>query len=69
MGFARRARALVLDEPENHLDVPSIERVEDALVGYPGALYLVTHDAQLARACTTQCWSLQPTGLRITTGA
>ncbi len=65
LGFARQARALVLDEPENHLDLPSIERVEAALVEYPGALYLVTHDSQLARACTEQRWRLESGTLRV----
>jgi ATPase subunit of ABC transporter with duplicated ATPase domains len=65
MGFARHARALVLDEPENHLDVPSIERVEAALSEYPGALYLVTHDALLAQRCTNQRWNLDPNGLTV----
>jgi ATPase subunit of ABC transporter with duplicated ATPase domains len=58
LGFARKARALVLDEPENHLDLPSIERLEAALVEYPGALYLVTHDQTLALRCTNQTFTI-----------
>jgi ATPase subunit of ABC transporter with duplicated ATPase domains len=64
MGFARQARALVLDEPENHLDLPSIERIEAALTDYPGALYLVTHDAPLARSCATERWVLDSGAFR-----
>jgi ATPase subunit of ABC transporter with duplicated ATPase domains len=58
LGFAHKARALVLDEPENHLDLPAIERLEAALVEYPGALYLVTHDETLASRCTTQIFEI-----------
>jgi ATPase subunit of ABC transporter with duplicated ATPase domains len=58
LGFARSARALLLDEPENHLDLPAIERLEAALAEYPGALYLVTHDEALARRCTRQTFQL-----------
>lgn len=65
LGFARQARALVLDEPENHLDVPSIERMEAAILNYPGALFLVTHDAELARACTSQRWLLREGKLQV----
>lgn len=65
LGFARQARALILDEPENHLDLPSIERLEAALADYPGALYLVTHDAALARGCTTVRWTLTAGGFDV----
>lgn len=35
---------LLLDEPVNHLDIESIEWMEDFLKTYPGAVILVAHD-------------------------
>lgn len=67
LGFARSARVLVLDEPDNHLDLPSIERLEAALVEYPGALYLVTHDQALAKRCTNQAYSIAERVLEVST--
>ncbi|HLT30401.1 MAG TPA: ATP-binding cassette domain-containing protein [Myxococcaceae bacterium] len=58
MGLAQHVWLLMLDEPTNHLDLPTVERLERALIAYPGALVLVTHDAPLARACTTLRWRL-----------
>src|SRR5690606_37919946 len=48
LGLAAHAPALILDEPTNHFDLPSIERLERVLVALPGGVVLVTHDTRLA---------------------
>lgn len=38
------ANLLVLDEPLNHLDLPSREKFEQALSNYPGSVLAIAHD-------------------------
>jgi ATPase subunit of ABC transporter with duplicated ATPase domains len=54
------AELLILDEPTNNLDIPSVTQLTDALDAYRGALIVVSHDERFIEA-------LQPT-LRIELG-
>lgn len=51
-GLSREVEALFLDEPTNHLDLPAIERLEAALMRYPGALVVVSHDQRFLERTT-----------------
>lgn len=38
---------LLLDEPTNHMDIPSMEAMEDTILSFAGAAIVVTHDRYL----------------------
>jgi ABC transport system ATP-binding/permease protein len=44
---------LILDEPTNDLDLPTLRVLEEALIGFPGVVLVVSHDRYfLNRVCT-----------------
>ncbi|HWF58517.1 MAG TPA: ABC-F family ATP-binding cassette domain-containing protein [Candidatus Dormibacteraeota bacterium] len=55
---------LLLDEPTNHLDIPAQEVLERALIGYGGAVVLVTHDRALIDVVATRTWAVEEGGIR-----
>jgi ATP-binding cassette subfamily F protein uup len=48
------ADVLVLDEPTNDLDIPTLEVLEEAIETFPGATLLVTHDRAMLESLATR---------------
>ncbi len=57
-----RNNLLLLDEPTNNLDPPSRQAVADALVDWPGAIILVSHDEDFVRELDPTKVLLMPDG-------
>lgn len=57
IGLARlllaRPSVLLLDEPDNHLDMPGKAYLEKLIIDYPGAVVIISHDRYLLDACVT----------------
>ncbi len=58
------ANFLVLDEPMNHLDIPSRERFEEALAAFPGTVLMVTHDRTFIDRYATGIWAVEDRTVR-----
>ncbi|MBS1990695.1 MAG: ABC-F family ATP-binding cassette domain-containing protein [Cyanobacteria bacterium SZAS LIN-3] len=56
------ADILILDEPTNDLDIPSLEVLEESLEDFPGAIVLVTHDRFMLDSISTILLALDGKG-------
>lgn len=58
----KSADILILDEPTNDLDIPSLEVLEDSLLDFPGAVILVTHDRMMLHSVANTILALDGSG-------
>jgi ATP-binding cassette subfamily F protein uup len=56
------ADVLLLDEPANDLDIPTLEVLEQSLLEFPGAIVLVSHDRYLLDRVSTIVIGLDGSG-------
>jgi ATP-binding cassette subfamily F protein uup len=56
------ADLLILDEPTNDLDIPTLEVLEESLEEFPGALVLVTHDRFMLDRISTELLAIDGAG-------
>ena len=59
LGMTRAPHIIIMDEPTNHIDLPSIECLEQALVECPCCLLLVSHDRRFLKALTNTTWEIR----------
>ena len=52
--LAHPSNLLLLDEPNNHLDMESIDALIESLQNFPGAVFMVTHNERILRALATK---------------
>lgn len=59
MSGTRESNILLLDEPTNHLDIKAKEALKNALVEYPGAIVLVSHEKEFAEAVCNKVFDIK----------
>ena len=60
---AQGRNLLLLDEPINHLDIPSRARFEQALAGFEGTILAVVHDRYFIEGFATEVWEIRDRGI------
>jgi ATP-binding cassette, subfamily F, member 3 len=56
---AEDCNCLLLDEPINHLDIPSRTQFEKALEQFPGAILAIVHDRYFIERFADEIWSIE----------
>ncbi len=57
-GLLDKTPMMILDEPGNHLDLPSITAIESAIAQYDGAVLVVSHDRRFRENLCNDEWRI-----------
>lgn len=58
LGLLKIPGLIMMDEPTNHMDIPSVHCLEEALSEFRGALILISHDMTFLKKVTAREWAL-----------
>lgn len=64
----RPINVMIMDEPLNHLDISTVEILEDALHRFEGTIIFVSHDRFFVDRLATQVWEMKAGQLRVYKG-
>lgn len=57
------ANSLILDNPTNHLDLESIQALNNNLIKFPGNIFMASHDHELIHTVSNRIIELTPNGI------
>lgn len=66
--YSCQAPLLFADEPTTNLDQEGLEKLEEMMFNYPGAVVLISHDRSLLDQVCTTIWSLEAGKIRVYPG-
>lgn len=62
LGLLKSPSLILMDEPTNHMDLPSVQCLEQALVQFTGAMIIISHDTRFTGNVSTRRWHIEKTG-------
>lgn len=62
LGLLKNPFLIMMDEPTNHMDLPSVQCLEDALFNFEGAVIIISHDRKFIKKLANTEWLLKETG-------
>jgi len=63
--YYQKPHILFLDEPTNHLDIESVDALISAIVNFPGAVILITHNQALIKKACEEIWIVEDQKVRV----
>ena len=57
------ANVLILDDPTNHLDLESIQSLNEALKVFPGVILFTSHDHEFVQSIANRIVEITPKGV------